>query len=66
MFQAVVSCLTIVDGAAATTNVATAPFPASTSGDSNIEATVSLPSPCIAPIVFVGPSATVWFSATGS
>jgi hypothetical protein len=65
-FQAVVSCLTIVDGAAETTNVATAPFPATTSGDSTIEGTVSLPSACIAPIVFVGPSAAVWFAATGS
>jgi hypothetical protein len=65
-FQAVVSCMTIVNGAASTVNVATDPFPASSSGDSRIEATVSLPSPCIAPIVFVGPSPTVWFAATGS
>ncbi|HEX9123197.1 MAG TPA: hypothetical protein VF984_07535 [Actinomycetota bacterium] len=65
-FQAVVSCMTIVNGAAATANVATDPFPASTSGDSRIEATLSLPSPCIAPVVFVGPSATAWFAATGA
>ncbi|MGZ5301167.1 MAG: hypothetical protein ACXWEJ_04980 [Actinomycetota bacterium] len=65
-FQAVVSCMTIVKGVAATTNVATDPFHASSSGNSKIEATVSLPSPCIAPIVFVGPSPTVWFAATGS
>jgi hypothetical protein len=65
-FQAVVSCTTIVNGAAATTNVATDPFHASPSGNSKIEATVSLPSPCIAPIVFVGPSPTVWFAATGT
>ncbi len=58
--------MTIVDGAGATANMATDPFPASTSGDSRIEATVSLPSPCIAPIVFVGPSATAWFAATGA
>jgi hypothetical protein len=65
-FQAVVSCLTIVNGAMTTANVASGPFPASGAGDSEIETTVSLPSPCIAPIVFVGPSPTVWFAATGS
>lgn len=64
-FQAVVSCMTIVNGVAATTNVATDPFHASLRGNSKIEATVSLPSPCIAPIVLVGPSPTVWFAATG-
>jgi hypothetical protein len=65
-FQAIVSCQTIVNGSPATTNVATAPFPASTAGDSQIEATVTLPSPCIAPIIFVGPSPTTWFAATGT
>lgn len=65
-FQAVVSCLTIVDDAVQTVNVATDPFPATTTGDSRIEATLSLPSPCVAPIVFVGPSPTVWFAATGA
>lgn len=64
-FLAVVSCLTDVGGALATTNVATAPFPATTDGNSRIEATVALPDPCVAPIVFVGPSATTWFAATG-
>jgi hypothetical protein len=64
-FLAVVSCLTEVDGALVTTNVATGPFPATTDGDSKIEATVALPDPCVAPIVFVGPSATTWFAATG-
>jgi hypothetical protein len=64
-FLAIVSCLTIVDGAAATVNVATAPFPATPTGDSMIQDHVTLPSPCIAPIVFVGPSATTWFSVTG-
>ncbi|SDS42623.1 hypothetical protein [Jiangella sp. DSM 45060] len=64
-FVAVVSCLTTVDGAATTVNVATDPFPASTSGDSEIEDRVDLPDPCIAPVVFVGPNATTWFAATG-
>jgi hypothetical protein len=37
-------------------------------GDSTINAQVSLPQPCIAPIVFVtGPTGTdVWFAVTGS
>ena len=42
-FRAIVSCLTIVNGSPATTNVATGPFPASATGDSDIEATVGLP-----------------------
>ena len=65
-FRAIVSCLTIVDGSPATANVATGPFPATATGDSEIEATVRLPSPCFAPIIFVGPSATTWFAVTGA
>ena len=65
-FRAIVSCLTIVNGSPATTNVATGPFPATTTGDSKIEATVVLPSPCFAPIIFVGPSPTTWFAVTGT
>jgi hypothetical protein len=64
-FRAIVSCLTEADGSVVTTNVVTDPFPATADGDSKIEATVSLPSPCVAPIVFVGPSGTAWFAATG-
>jgi hypothetical protein len=65
-FRAIVSCLTIVNGSPATTNVATDPFPATSTGNSEIEATVALPSPCFAPIVFVGPSPTTWFAVTGT
>jgi hypothetical protein len=65
-FRAIVSCLSITDGAATTVNVATDPVPATSTGDATIEADISLPSPCIAPIVFVGPSATTWFAATGT
>jgi hypothetical protein len=64
-FKAIVSCQTIVGTAAATTNVSTATFPASTSGDSKIEATVSLPDPCFAPIVFVTSPGGAWFAVTG-
>ena len=46
--------------------VSTAPFPPSTAGNSDINATVSLPHPCIAPIVFVFGAPNVgWFAATG-
>jgi hypothetical protein len=64
-FRAIVSCTTTIDGAPATSNVATDPFPATVTGDSEIEAQVSLPGPCLAPIIFVGPSPTTWFAITG-
>ena len=76
-FKAVVSCQTIVDGAAQVVNVMTNAFPATTGlasaggGNADIEAQVSLPQPCIAPIIFVTSPGTVtnpigsWFAATG-
>jgi hypothetical protein len=66
-FVAIVSCQSISAGGTATvSNVSTAPFPASTAGNSDINATVSLPRPCIAPIVFVTSPGGAWFAATGS
>lgn len=66
-FRAIVSCQSIGDGGTATvSNVSTAQFPASTKGNSDINATVSLPRPCIAPIVFVTSPGGAWFAATGS
>jgi hypothetical protein len=67
-FRAIVSCLTTADGlTVTTTNVTTQPFPATATGDAQIEAVVTLPSPCIAPIVFVTNAAgTSWFAATGN
>ena len=66
-FRAIVSCLSRnAEGTAATTvNVETGPFPANAAGDSEIEATVDLPEPCIAPIVFVTSPTGSWFAATG-
>jgi hypothetical protein len=64
-FVAIVSCTTTIGGAPATANVATGLFPATAAGDSEIEAQVNLPSPCLAPIIFVGPSPTTWFAITG-
>jgi hypothetical protein len=65
-FRAIVSCQSISAGGTATiTNVSTAQFPASTTGNADIKATVSLPHPCIAPIVFVTSPGGMWFAATG-
>ncbi|SRR6266496_3637396 len=67
-FRAIVSCLTSDGGFQ---NVQTDPFPATTGpaatggGNAEIEATLSLPHPCIAPIVFVTNPAGAWFAATG-
>jgi hypothetical protein len=67
-FRAVVSCLSIgATGGPTTVNVTTDPFPATPEGDATIEALLSLPSPCIAPIIFVGTGAGAfrWFASTG-
>ena len=65
-FKAIVSCLTIDNGTATTVNVSTGLFPATTTGDAHVNTTVSLPSPCIAPIVFVTSPSGAWFAATGN
>jgi hypothetical protein len=69
-FRAVVSCQSIAGGAAVVVNRVTAPFPASTAGDAAFKGNLDLPSPCIAPIVFVtagtGNPPGVWFSVTGA
>jgi hypothetical protein len=68
-FRALVSCQSIGAANTATAaNVSTGDFKADSAGDSTINAIVSLPRPCIAPIVFVtGPTGTdVWFAVTGS
>jgi hypothetical protein len=57
-FGATVSCLT----PSGVVNVTTAQFPASTAGDSRIEDTVSLPSTCTDPILFVVGTAGQWFA----
>jgi hypothetical protein len=66
-FRGAVSCLTNDATTVSTVNLVTEQFPATTTGDSKIEANVSLPSPCVAPIVFVTNAAgTSWFAVTGS
>lgn len=65
-FIAIVSCLSKdAGGNAITANVQTGLFPADAAGNSEIEDTVNLPEPCIAPIVFVTSPGGAWFAATG-
>ena len=65
-FKAIVSCVSKDgDGDAVIVNVETGLFPADMGGNSEIEDNVSLPSPCIAPIIFVTSPGGSWFSATG-
>ncbi len=67
-FRAIVSCLTSDAGVV---NVTTDLFPATTGpaatggGNAKIEARLSLPQPCIAPIVFVTSPTGSWFASTG-
>jgi hypothetical protein len=67
-FRGLVSCLQS-DGTFL--NILTGPFPATTGlasaggGNAKIEADLSLPSPCIAPIIFVTSATGSWFAATG-
>lgn len=65
-FLAVVSCMSIdAMGNPSTVNVATSPFPASSTGDADVEATLSLPHPCFAPIIFITSPTMSWFAVTG-
>jgi hypothetical protein len=68
-FRGLVSCITEDEDAGTTpvVNVVTDGFPASIpEGDSDIEANVELPNPCVAPIVFIlAGSEDKWFAVTG-
>lgn len=65
-FRGVVSCLTEADDAVPTVNVATRVFRATATGNANIEETIELPNPCVAPVVFVtGEDPDKWFAVTG-
>jgi hypothetical protein len=67
-FRAIVSCQTADGGVM---NVMTDPFPAKTGlaseggGNARVVTTVTLPKPCIAPIIFITNPAGAWFAATG-
>ena len=68
-FRGVVNCLT-TDSPDTGVNLVTDPFPATPAGDATIEATLTLPTPCIAPIIFVtngtGSPPGAWFATTGT
>jgi hypothetical protein len=65
-FRGAVSCWTEEGDHVATVNVITPGFPATPSGDSSIRATVSLPNPCVAPIIMVlAGSEDKWFAVAG-
>jgi hypothetical protein len=64
-FRAIVSCLT--QGAPDQgTTVQTAAMPASPRGNAHIRARLSLPHPCVAPVIFVTAPTGAWFAATGA
>jgi len=65
-FRGLVSCLVESKNTVATVNITTVGFPATTTGDSNIDAHVTLPPECVAPIIFVmSGSEDKWFAVTG-
>ena len=66
-FRALVVCRS-VDSAGNAVRIETysGPFPASEEGDSDIETTLALPTPCVAPTVFVmHPDFPRWFATLG-
>ncbi len=67
-FRALVSCLSDDGhGKVSTINITTGGFPATTTGDSDIDTTVALPKQCVAPIIFVmSGSEDHWFAVTGA
>ncbi len=71
-FKAIVSCQSVdAGGAAVVVNVSTPTFPATTGlatsggGDASFVGTLTLPSPCLAPIVFITSPTGAWFAVTG-
>lgn len=65
-FRVIVSCLSKdASGNAITVNVRTDLFPADEEGNAHIKAMLTLPQPCIAPILFVTSPGGAWFAATG-
>jgi hypothetical protein len=68
-FRGVVNCLT-PESPIAGVNLVTDPAPTTPAGDATIEGSLALPSPCVAPIVFVtngtGAAPGAWFATTGA
>ena len=65
-FAVIVSCMTTSDGGAPVmTNVTTPAVNATPTGHAEIRAKVALPTPCLAPVLFVAGSNGAWFATTG-
>ena len=66
-FRGLVSCLVASAHKVSTVNITTQGFPATPTGDSDIDATVQLPADCVAPIIFVlSGSEDKWFAVMGA
>jgi len=63
---AVVSCLTSSGGQITTANAVSSGFAMDQAGNGFLIQTLALPQPCVAPVVFIGPSATTYFAVTGA
>ena len=65
-FRAVLSCLVEESGQVVTMNLTTPGFPATPSGNADIDTQIQLPGECVAPIVFIiAGSEEKWFAVTG-
>lgn len=65
-FIGIVSCKTMdAMGMVSTVNTSTDQFPATMAGDAKIEATLHLPYPCVAPVIFVATPIGAWLAVTG-
>jgi len=63
-FRALVSCISTTE--AAPVNVMTDEFPANEKGNAKIKAQLTLPNPCVAPVVMIlAGSELKWFAASG-
>ena len=65
-FRAIVSCRIVNQaGNPDFVTLTTGLFPATSTGDSEIEEDLNLPAQCLAPIVFVTSPTGSWFAVTG-
>jgi hypothetical protein len=64
-FRAAVNCQVISSGQAGIVNVSTTDFPATTTGNAQIEQKLILPRRCFAPIVFVTTTTGSWLAVSG-
>jgi hypothetical protein len=76
-FRAIISCTTVNNGVQEVVNITTGSFPADARGNCLIHDAVTLPNPCYAPMIFVGPAPAnvvpdteieggTWFAVTGN